>query len=171
MRNFLWLIAIFFLVVVQIGILQPLGIAAVSLMLILVIFSVILSDFNQGLFITLASGVMTDFISGLPDGLLTLSLLAVFLSLHFIQHKILAREINRIMLFASVGFGTIIYFAAFLIFGGLSYFFRLMPKPDLSFIILRNLPLALILNLVFAFPMFVYYLYLQKWLIRFNPKI
>src|SRR3989344_4154415 len=92
MRNIIWFFALILLLVLQNGILVPLHIISVNLVLIVVAIATLLSEFNQGLIITLMGGLITDFMSGLPDGVMTISFLLAFLILHFILNEILARE-------------------------------------------------------------------------------
>jgi cell shape-determining protein MreD len=157
MRNIIWFIALFLLLLVQGGILLPLRMAPVNLILIIVAMAVVLSDFNQGLVITLVGGLLLDFVSGSPDGLVSMSLLAVFLVMRFVESEILSREPNRFILAVSVAASTVLYFCVFLAVDRLFGFFNLTPKPEVGFILSVQLPLTLMWNLIFAYPIFKFY--------------
>src|SRR5438477_196997 len=115
MKNLIWFIAIFILLVLQAGVLLPLHLSAANLILILVIIVALLSDFNFGVGLTLVSGLLLDFISGSADGIATMSLLSVFLLVYFVVNTVLSREANRWIVFTAIFGGTISYFIFFLL--------------------------------------------------------
>jgi|GEM_PF-3492007 hypothetical protein len=163
MRNFtVWLLSSFVLLLIQGGILLPLRISPVNLILVVVAMAVILSDFNQGLLITVMGGLLLDFTSGLPDGLISISLLVAFLILHFIMNEILSREPNRFILFSAVLAASIIYFIAFLAVDKLFGFIGLASRLDIRYILVVQLPLTVLWNSIFAYPIFRYYLITQN---------
>src|SRR5438067_1553494 len=130
MRNLIWFIFLFLLLLVQGGILMPLHIAPLNLALVVVTMAVILSDFGQGLVITLMAGLLLDFISGSPDGLVSISFLIMFLALHFLLKEILAKEANRYILAVSIATGTILYFIVFLAISRMFGWLHLVEKLD-----------------------------------------
>jgi hypothetical protein len=161
-RNSIWFVAIFILLLIQGGILLPLHIAPVNLVLILVALSTILSDFRQGLILTLLGGLLLDFVSGSADGLITMSLLVVFLILHLLLREFLSRDANRFILLASVASATIFYYFAFLGVNQLFSFVQLADKMDVRYLLSVQLPLAVMWNLIFTYPLFYYYLMTQN---------
>ncbi|HEX9503200.1 MAG TPA: hypothetical protein VF974_02655 [Patescibacteria group bacterium] len=162
MRNIIWLIALFILLLIQGGILLPLHLAPVNLILIVVALATILSDFKQGLIITILGGLLMDFVSGSPDGLITMSLLIVFLILHLILKEFLSREPNRFILVATVASGTILFYFAFLVVDQLFGIIHLAEKSDVRYLLSVQLPLAVMWNLIFSYPVFQYYFLTQS---------
>ncbi len=162
MRNIIWFLVILFLILVQAGIFLPLHIAPVNLILILIVVSAILSDFTQGLAITLMGGVLLDFISGTPDGLISMSLVLTYLIVGFVLNEILSREANRLIIFASVAFGNIVYFLVFVSLTWLFRFFHLTNTVDTKYLLSVQLPLALMWNTIFAYPIFIFYSWVQN---------
>jgi len=162
MRNIIWFLALFFLLFIQGGILVPLRIAPVNMILVIVAIAVILSDFKQGLVITIIGGLLLDFVSGSPDGLISISLLSAFLILHVVMHEILSREPNRFILVSAVATGTVLYFLAFIVVDRLFSLFHLAQNPDMRYLLTVLLPLALMWNLIFAYPLLRYYSWVQN---------
>jgi hypothetical protein len=162
MRNIIWFLALFFLLLVQGGILLPLHLVPVNLILVTVAMAVILSDFNQGLVITVLGGLLLDFVSGSPDGLISISLLVVFLIMRVVLNEILSREPNRFILAASVAGSTLIYFLTFLAVDRLFGFFNLTQKPEIGYLLSVQLPLTMMWNLIFAYPIFRFYSVVQN---------
>ncbi len=161
-RNIIWFIALFLLLLIQGGILLPLHISPVNLILVVVALSTILSDFKQGFIITLFGGLMLDFISGSPDGLITMSMIIVFLVLHLILREFLSREPNRFILAATVVVATIFYYLAFLVTDRLFVIVHLAEKADVGYLLTVQLPLSMMWNLIFAYPIFLYYSLIQN---------
>ncbi|MEJ0021278.1 MAG: hypothetical protein WDN47_01710 [Candidatus Doudnabacteria bacterium] len=169
MRPIIWFLSLFLLLIIQAGVLVPLHLAPVNLVLVMIVVAVLLADFNLGLGLTLTGGLLLDFVSGSPDGLVTMSLLGVFLLLYFIVNSVLAREVTQIILFTSVAVSTVAYFALFLIFNRIFGLFGLDTALDLPYMLSVGLPLMLLFNLIFTYPIFQYYLWMQKWTTRFKP--
>ncbi len=162
MRNIIWFIALIILLLIQAGILVPLGTAPVSLILIVVAIATILSYFWQGLIITLLGGLLLDFVSGSPDGLISMSMVAVFLLMHLLFNELLSREPNQYILAASVAVSTVVYY---LVYVAVTNFFEVLGltgTPDTRYLLTVQLPLALMWNLIFAYPIFRYYVLVQN---------
>lgn len=162
MRNIIWFLALTLLLVVQAGILMPLKITPVSLILIAVTMATLLSEFNQGLIITLMGGIILDFTSGFPDGIFTISFLIVFLGMQLILNEFLTREPNRFVIGVAVAGSTLVYFLAIVIVNYVFTWFHLISQIDLQYWITVRLPLMLMWNLIFAYPIFYYYLIVQN---------
>jgi hypothetical protein len=154
--------------IIQAGALVPLHLAAANLILIMVAVAGVLADFNLGLELALTGGLLLDFLSGVPDGIVTMSLLCVFLLLYFIVNSVLARESSRIILFTSVASASLAYFIIFLLFNQLFSLFRLTANFDIPYVLTVRLPLSLLLNLIFTYPVFQYYLLVQKLASKFT---
>ena len=161
-RYFIWFLSLFLLLVVQAGVLVPLHLAPVNLILIMVVVAVILSDFDFGLILAILGGLLLDFVSGSSDGLATMSLLGAFLVLFFVVNTVLSREVSQIILFTSVIASTVSYFIFFLLFNQLFRIFGLSANLSVNYILTTELPLTLLFNIIFTYPVFQYYLWLQK---------
>jgi hypothetical protein len=169
MRPLIWFLSLFILLIIQAGVLVPLHLAPVNLILIMVVAAVLLSDFGLGLALTLTGGLLLDFVSGSPDGLVTMSLICVFLILYFIVNSVLAREVSQIILFTSVAAATLVYFLLFFLFNQFFGLFHLATHLGVKYILTVELPLMLLFNLIFTYPVFQYYLWTQKWATHFKP--
>lgn len=142
MRYFFWALIIFALLLVQNAILQPLRLPA-SLLLVLVIVSLLFAEFNFGLGLALACGIVLDFLSGSPDGIMSVVFVSVFLLMYFAVNFILSREPNLPILFSSVAVGTTVYFLLLLLAG------RLLGR---SWLFAKDFPLTLFINLLATYP-------------------
>ena len=161
MKYFIWFLILFLLLLVQGGVLEPLRVTA-NLILIVVAISAILADFNQGLIITVMGGLLLDFLSGSPDGLASMSLICAFLFVDFLLKEILARDPNQFILASSVAVCTVIYFLGFLIFNKFFGMFGLSAVVDVRYILTYQLPLTLFWNLVFGYPIYQLYLFIEN---------
>jgi hypothetical protein len=162
MRNIIWFLSLFILLVIQAGILLPLHISHINLILIVVALAALLSDFNQGLVITVLGGLLLDFLSGSADGLLSMSMVISFLIVHLLLNEILARDANRFILAASVGGATVIYFAAFIVLTQIFGWIGLAGEPDTRYLLSVQLPLSMMWNLIFTYPIFLFYTLIQN---------
>jgi hypothetical protein len=167
MRPIIWFLSLFILLIFQAGVLAPLHLAPISLILIMIVAAALLADFNSGLGLTLIGGLLLDFSSGVPDGLVTMSLLCVFLLLYFIVNSVLAREPSQIILFSSVASATIAYFVIFLSLNQIFSLVHLTTNLGVKYVLTVELPLSLLFNLIFTYPIFQYYLWVQKLINKF----
>jgi len=162
MKFILWLIAIFVLLIVQVGILKPLNIFPVNLLLIVITIAALTFEFEFGLFLVLISGIMLDFISGLPDGLLIASSFATYLILYFTFSALLVSESNLVILFSSVLAATVIFFVLYLVFHQLLFALHLTTKIDIAYLFKVSLPIEALFNLVFTYPIYKFFSWIQK---------
>lgn len=169
MRPLIWFLSLFFLLVVQAGVLEPLRFSPVNLILIMVVVAGFLSDFNHGLGLAIAGGLLLDFVSGSPDGLVTMSLLAVFLILYFVVNSVFSREMNQIILFTTVAAATISYFIFFLLLDQLFRIFNLSTSLGLGYLLTHELPLMLVFNLLLTYPVLKYYQWVWNLTLKFKP--
>ncbi len=171
MRGLIWFSSLFILLIIQGGVLVPLHLSPVNLILIIAVVAVLLADFNLSLGLTLTGGLLLDFVSGTPDGLVTMSLLVVFLLLYFVVNSVLSRNVTLVILFSSVATATIAYFILFLLFNRLFGLLGLHSPLSVSFLLTRQLPLTLFFNLLLTYPVLQYYLWIQKWATPSKLKI
>lgn len=162
MRNLLWFFAVLIMLFIQTGILFPLRLTPVNLILIMVCSAALISEFNTGLIIAMIGGLLMDFLSGSPDGLITASLLFVFLILYFVLNSLISREPNRFVLFSAVAVATVGFFAFFLGFNQVFSFFKISNSINLEYYFSVQLPIALVLNLVLTYPVFKFCLWVQN---------
>lgn len=153
MRNLIWLLALIVLLLVQQGILQPLHITSVHVVLIVTAIASLLSDFDQGLIIVLLGGLILDMLSPSLDGVVSISLVTVFLILHLILNEFLAKEPNQLILFSTVAVSTILFFAIFMI---------LDQTVDAGYQLRVKMPMMVISNLIITYPIFKFYTWIQN---------
>ncbi|MBX4191449.1 MAG: rod shape-determining protein MreD [Candidatus Doudnabacteria bacterium] len=161
-RNIVWFMALSLLLLIQSGVLLPFHIAPAHLIMIVIALATILSEFRQGLIITLLGGLLLDFVSGSPDGVITMSLLIVFLVLHVVLREFLSREPNKYILAATIAGGTLIYYLAYIAINRLFMWIHLADKTDVRYLFSVQLPLAIMWNLIFAYPIFKFYILTQS---------
>lgn len=169
MRPLIWFLSLFILLVVQAGILEPLRLSPVNLVLIMVVVVSLSADFNLGLGLTIAGGLLLDFVSGSPDGLVTMTLMAIFLILYFVVNSVLSREPNQMVLFTAVAAATISYFIFFLLFNQLLGLLNLSTSLGVGYLFTRELPLMLVFNLLLTYPVLKYYQWVQGLTLKFKP--
>ena len=170
MKYLIWLLAIFLLLVFQVGVLLPLHLTPVNLILVFLVVTVVMSDFDSSLVIALIGGMMLDLISGTADGMISLSMFTIFLILYFILHALVNKEPSNLILFSSVAVTSIVYFFVFLAFNAIFLIFRLNQTLDYKYFLGSELILTLFFNLLFTYPVFKYYSYVQSWVTRLKPK-
>ena len=141
---------------------MPLHLYYANLILIVICCTVLISDYNLALTLTIFGGILLDLLSASRDGLITASFLLVFLILHFVLNSVLNREPNRFVLFVSVAAATIGFYVFFLILNEILSFIHLSQGMDIVYYVKKQLPLALASNLVFTFPIFKFCSWIQK---------
>lgn len=166
-----WLIlavSIIVLLLITTGILSGINILLVVpwLTLIFLATSIVIGDKNEWIFIALVGGFLTDLISALPDGIITISYLLAAGTVFILLSWFLAKEFNIGIIFLSAGLVTLLSFILQLILVKFFVLFELTPDLDYTFQLTRNLPWLIFLNLLAAYPIYLYYLLVQNLLIR-----
>lgn len=170
MRNLIWIILICLLLVAQAGILDPLNIEPANIALLLVVAAVLFAGLSEVLFMAIAGGVITDIVSGSPDGLITFSLLCTALTLYLIFSQVLSRHANQAVLIGSTAFAHILFLLWFLIFNGIfGIFGASLPISNLHFFTHYGL-LGLVWNMLLAYPIFQLYLLIEELIPRHNVQ-
>lgn len=141
---------------------RPLHIAPVNLVLLLVMASIMFSTLNQTLLLAVAGGIIVDFVSAAPDGFFALVFLGTSLTVYFLFNQLLSRHPSRLVMFGSVVFASILFNLWFLGINSLFGIFHAALPLILSDFLLRQVLLALVFNLLFAYPMFQFYSYAQS---------
>jgi hypothetical protein len=169
MRTFLWTISIFILLVLQAGILGNLNFLPIvpALLVVLCAVSMTKETWPDTAIIVIASGIMLDFVSGLPDGILLISLGLSAGFVHVLLYWWLTKDYNNWILFVAAGTMTI---ANFLFALGLAKAFALIRiggDLDYGYLLSHKLPWELLLNLLLAFPVYLYYVGTRKIINKF----
>ncbi len=162
MKNFLWVLIIFGLIVLQAALLRPLHMTTVNLSLLLIVASIMFATLNQTLLLAVAAGIMIDFVSAAPDGFFSLIFLGTALTAYFLFNQLLSRHPSRLVMFGSVVFASILFNLWFLAINSLFGVFNLSLPIIFNDFLMRQVLLALLFNLLFAYPIFQFYSYVQS---------
>ena len=161
-HHLIWFLAILFLLLLQISVFTPLRLSLLNLLLVLIVVSLIFASFDFGLAISLLCGILLDFLSGSADGVISFTLVSVFLLMYFVINFIVAREPSLIILFSSVIGATIGYYLVFVAFNQLFGLFGLSDSINYTNLFRDQLSISLILNLAFTYPILRFYLFIEK---------
>jgi hypothetical protein len=166
-KYFIGLLAIALLLVIQAGIFLPLHLERVNLLLVLLVVVLLFADFEFALSIATTCGILLDFFSGGPDGVISFAFISIFLILYFLINSVLAREATLPILFASVAAATIGYYVLLFIYNQIFTTFGLGQVININSLFIKDLPLSLVLNLVMTYPVLKFY----GWVEKINQKI
>ena len=158
----LGLFTLFLLLIIQEGVLNRLNISPVNLILIFLIIVGILNSLRFALALGLVGGLMLDFTSPFPDGLIIVCCLIVILLLDFVINKILAREPSYLIYFGSVLGGTIVFFVSLVIVNKIFIIFKINSLLNYDYILFHASWIGLILNLIFTYPVLRLYLFMEN---------
>lgn len=126
------------------------------------IIAVLHADRHEAAYVVILSGLLLDFFSGLPDGILTLSLIVAALTVYFLSKAVLATYSHRLILFISVLGASLIFNLSVILVSLLLSIFDLVQPGE----VLRNVWSVLWLNLfltaILAYPMLWLYESLQR---------
>lgn len=170
MRKLIWILLICLLLVAQAGILDPLRIAPVNLTLLLVVAAVLFSSLSEVLVVAVAGGVITDLVSGTPDGLITFTLLCTALTLYLVFSQVLSRHANQAVLFGSTAFAHVLFIFWFLAFNGIFGIFGAGIPVSTSHFFTHYGLLGLVWNMLLAYPIFQLYLLIDELIPRHNVQ-
>jgi hypothetical protein len=163
MRNTIYIIAVFILIIFQVGVLGPLHLTETNLPLVFVVVAAIISDFDSGLIITVTAGLFLTLLSDSTVGIVMLDFLLTFLGLYLVVNYLIAKEPNQIILFSSSASATVCYFVLYIVLASVWNFFHLSNLVvDLKYIFGQQLPENLILNFIFTYPIFRYFILIEK---------
>lgn len=160
--------AAFLLLVLQAGIVQAFAMGEFANFLLLFGIAAALDrPGRQVLIISLGLGILADFASGLPDGLFVLAFPSTLLALHFVLTRLLASHDSFfIAALTAVAAIPAFYAICFLVI----FAFELLHlMPDYSYIlVMRHLWLELFLNLLFFYPIYLYYRWVTHLALKAN---
>lgn len=156
MRIAIWIVAVFILLALQVGILVPLSIAPVNLVLVLLVLALLLDSPQTAVVIASTGGVMMDLLSGAGDGLFTFSLLGVTGIMYFLFEVFLNRDLNNWIVAGSIAAATCLY--ALVLFGVNSVFGLFGHGAGFNFsnFITQYVVWSLLFNLLLTYPVWYY---------------
>lgn len=146
-----------FLLILQLSFFPSLSIAHsfANLVLIFVIIRALLGNLEETVWTALFAGVLLDFFSGTPDGLLTLSLLMSTVGTYFIARGFISSQRWILFVFGSVLVGSVLFILSFLIINWMFGFINLSVVINYPQLLRQKIWLDLLWNLLFAFPIFL----------------
>lgn len=169
MKHVIATLSLFLLLVVQTGILAQLGLGAVgNLMLLFTLMAVVSSDVQEGLITAIIAGVMLDLASGSRDGTLLICFLACFGFTYAYIYKFVPRDTNRLILLSCVAINTVLFAIVFVFVNKFLVVLGLDTLVDWKFVLGKKLIIDLVINVIFAYPIFVYFSYIKKLERRFS---
>jgi hypothetical protein len=172
MKWLIWVVAIFILLIINGGVFSSFYFLPFLPGLVVVLNGIILAleDKTDWLALTIVSGVLLDFASGLPDGIMLLSLLGASGCVYAIIYWWLNREYNWVILFISTAVLTLLYFV-FVV--GLAWLFSLVgleSTADSGFLLTRKVLWYIVINIILTYPVYLYYLLIKFVILRLNKK-
>jgi hypothetical protein len=164
MRTVIWIIAVFVLLALQAGILGNLHFlpAVPGLLVIFCAVAMAREAWPDTAIVVAVSGIMLDFVSGLPDGILLIALGLASGFGYVLLHWWLARDYNNWILLVAAGAVTIVNFLATLGVAKLFSLAGLGGGLDYGYLLGHELVWAVVLNLLLAFPVYLYYVGTRK---------
>ena len=151
-------LSILILFLIQDGVIFVLtgGMYYANLVLVFLIIKIIYSDLKDVLIAAVISGLIFDFLSGLPDGALTLSVLMTSAAVYYIANNVISREPNIALSHGLTVLGTVIFFMfSWLVVQGMTLS-GISPSLGIN-ITLRSFAAELFLNALLTYPVFLYY--------------
>lgn len=131
--------------------------ASADLVLVFVAVGVLFLNRNELLPIAIFAGLLFDTASGTRDGVLTLAFIFTVYLLYFLVVHFLPKHENRLIPAALTASATILfYLSAFLVSYGLSLI-KLSSVLSFKYLFFERIWIELILNLIFVYPVFLYF--------------
>jgi hypothetical protein len=156
MRIFGWVFASFIIMLFQTGVLEPLGIHPVNLILVLMLLALLSGKVQASLTVAIAGGLILDFLTAVPDGYITFSLLLVWGLLHLLFEVFIKRELNVWIFIVSVIGGSWVYAISLVMVSWGYSWFNLGSVFNWSAFILDHLVIAVLYNLLFSWLIWKY---------------
>ncbi len=164
MKWLIWFLAVFVLLIISSGVFSQLHFLAIIPGLILIFGAVAISleDGPELFFILLTSGILMDFVSGLPDGIMLLSLMFSAFCIYALVSWFISKEFNIGILFLSSGLMTLLFFVAVLGFGKIFDLLGFEVNLEYSYLLTHTFVWYFGLNLLLTYPIYVYYLAIKQ---------
>jgi cell shape-determining protein MreD len=171
MRWLIWAVSIFILMAVGNGAVESAHFLP-AVPVLAVIFSagaLFSADRSEKIFIVLFGGIMLDFLSPYPDGLLTLSFITAALMIQKTFSYYFKTEDGLKFVFPAVFFQTLLFYFFVFVFEHVLFKAKLLPATQGAFVFSPMLLWYVLVNLLFAYPVYRYYCFVLK-LARKFPK-
>jgi hypothetical protein len=156
MRIFIWVLATFLLLTLQLGVLAPLHIAPVNLILIFLILALLSDRLQSATIIALSGGLMLDFLSSARDGMITLAFLSTLAIIYFLLEVFLNRQLNNLILGVSVAGGTWIFALCLFVSNWVFNWFDGGQLINFRHFATEQIFWSLLFNLILAYPVWKY---------------
>ena len=172
MKWLIWAIAIFILMVLNAGIFSQFYFLPFlpGLLVVFIAILLMLEDKREWLVLTVISGVLMDFASGLPDGVLLSSLIAAGGAVYFLTSRLVNREYGWVILFATSAVMSLLYFVFSLAVAKLFDLFGLETNIDYAYFFAHKILWYIVINLVLTYPVYLYYLLVKKLIVRTQTR-
>lgn len=140
------------------------GIADLSLVFVFVV--AIYASTKDAVLVALLAGIITDYISGLPDGIFVLTYLSLVLLLKFASRLFSEKKESLLALAAAIVSATLLYYVLIFFLIWLFGLLGLNKTYDFGSVFKNNLWKELIINLVVFYPVYLYHKLLVKLAIK-----
>lgn len=107
--------------------------------------------------LTIASGLFLDFFSGLPDGIITFSLVGAVLLAYYLSQMVFTEQLSTFLILFYTIIGSIIFFLLIILSNYILGFVNVGREINFEYLFTVKLGSDVIFNLVFLYP--VYWLY------------
>ncbi|HYC79899.1 MAG TPA: hypothetical protein VEC17_02640 [Candidatus Binatia bacterium] len=112
---------------------------------------------NEVLLISIFAGILLDYFSGLPDGVMVLSMLAATAAAYYLGNMVSAQKLSNFLILFYILFSTMGFFLFVLIATEVLAVFGLVSRMDWDGLLTRKLGADVIFNLIFLYPIFWLY--------------
>lgn len=131
-------------------------------LVVLAIITALHSEQAESAFVVILSGLLLDFFSGLPDGVLTLSLVIAALTGYFLSHAVLAAYNHRLILFVSILSASLVFNLSVILFTLFLSIFNLVNAGEVARQVFSGLLIHLSLTAVLSYPIMWLYESVQR---------
>lgn len=145
--------------------------AAPNLILIFLCLNLLTSTRKETIILSLVAGVILDFVSALPDGVISLSLLIAVFGSYYITSMFFAKSLSRVMVLVMIFLATIIYFISIEILHAVILFVRDQAILEFGQTQIRKLIKEIVLNVLFLYPAYLVHVWLNPQITNQNESI
>lgn len=170
MRIFAWAFAAFLLIVLQTGLLVPLGLWPVNLILVFVVLALLAGRLQGSMTAAIAGGLMLDFLSGSADGIFTFTFLLTWWFMHAVYEGFVKREVNRWTFVLSVLGGTWVFGICLLLVNWVYSWFNQGQVISWSNYLLTYFVWGALFNLLLSYPIWKYISFVEIAAEKLNKK-
>jgi hypothetical protein len=172
MKWLIWILAVFVLLVLNTGVFSQIYFLPILPGMLVVFGAVILTleDQRDWLIITAISGVMMDFASGLPDGVMLLSLFCASGMVYILTNWLITREYGWITLFATSAVMSTLFFLLVLGFAKIFDLVAFDVSIDYAYFFTRKILWYIVINLILTYPVYIYYLLIKRLISKIQKR-